>query len=31
SALLGLPIDCAVGTVGFGPRMFGSYTDPLRF
>lgn len=31
TALLGFPIDCAAGTVGFGPRMFASYTDPLRF
>ncbi|MCB9885255.1 MAG: exo-alpha-sialidase [Planctomycetes bacterium] len=31
TALLGFPIDCAAGTVSFGPRLFVSYTDPLRF
>lgn len=31
TALLGFPVDCAAGTLGFGPRLFVSYTDPLRF
>jgi hypothetical protein len=28
--LLGFPIDIAGGTIAFGPRLFQSYTDPVR-
>lgn len=31
TALLGFPVDTAGGTLSFGPRLFTSYTDPLRF
>ncbi len=31
SALLGFPIDVAGGTAAFGPRLFQSYSDPVRF
>lgn len=31
TALLGFPIDTAGGTLAFGPRLFQSYTDALRF
>jgi hypothetical protein len=31
TVLLGFPIDTAGGTLSFGPRLFVSYTDPVRF
>lgn len=31
TALLGFPIDVAGGTLSFGPRLFVSYSDPVRF